>query len=232
MALYRLLYAAYGPQHWWPSDTAFETIVGAILTQSTAWPNVERALVRLKSARALSPAAMVAIDSERLAEIIRPSGYYRVKSHKLKAFCCALERDFGGDLPALLALPVESLRPWLLAVYGIGPETADAIVLYAAGKPSFVVDAYTQRACTRLGMVPEDASYEGWRAFFMSRLPSEAALFNEYHALLVEHAKRSCKKRPWCETCILRESCRTATALARGPAPASVPNAVAGVDAI
>jgi endonuclease-3 related protein len=214
LAIYDRLRDAYGPQAWWPAQTAFQMIVGAILTQNTAWTNAEKAIQRLREASVLSPEAIAALEEEALAELIRPSGTFRVKGRMLKAFCSMLERSFGGRLEALLALPLEDLRARLLDTHGIGPETADAIVLYAAGQPSFVVDAYTRRMFRRLGLAPLDASYEGWRRFFMSTLPADAPLFNEYHALIVRHAKQSCRKRPCCVECVLRPVCREGAARA------------------
>ena len=208
-AIYDCLLAAYGPQSWWPGAGGFETIVGAILTQSAAWPNVERALERLRAADALSPAAILALEEPALAELVRPSGYFNAKARKLIAFCEMLSRDFSGDLTRLLSLPAETLRAKLLDTYGIGPETADDIVLYAASAPTFVIDAYTRRIFSRLGIAPERDDYESWRSLFMSALPPDVALFNEYHALIVRHAKVSCAKRPTCCACVLREDCAT-----------------------
>jgi endonuclease III related protein len=210
LSVYDRLFAAYGPQDWWPGEGAFETIVGAILTQSAAWPNVEQAIDRLKAAGVLDPASMLQISEEELAALVRPSGYYNAKARKLRAFCEMLQRDFGGSLDALLGLPAKDLRERLLATHGIGPETADDIVLYAAEKPSFVIDAYTRRIFSRLGIAPEGDAYEDWRTLFMSRLPSSVSLFNEYHALIVRHAKVACAKRPRCARCVLRDSCREA----------------------
>jgi endonuclease-3 related protein len=156
--IYARLHSAYGPQDWWPSESAFETIVGAVLTQNTAWANVEKAIRRLRDADALSLAGLSTLDEPVLAELILPSGSYRIKARRLKAFCRMVEEEFGGHLDALLALPLDALRARLLSTYGVGPETADAILLYAAGKPSFVVDAYTRRIFQRLGLAPRDRS--------------------------------------------------------------------------
>lgn len=207
-AIYGLLLEAYGPQHWWPSDGAFETIVGAILTQSTAWPNVERAINRLRAAGCLSNHAILALEEAEVASLVRPSGYFNVKARKLRAFSGMLHDCFDGSLDALLAQPVEQLRACLLSTYGIGPETADDIVLYAAGLPSFVIDAYTRRIFSRLGVTPPLDDYESWRSMFMSNLPRDSALFNEFHALIVHHAKVSCRKRPLCAGCILQSACQ------------------------
>lgn len=210
--VYDRLLAAYGPQGWWPNGhDPFEVIVGAILAQNTAWSNVERALAALRTAGTLSLEGMRALDESSLAELLRPSGTFRVKARRLRAFAAALDADFAGDLDAVLALPVGDLRRWLLAVHGVGPETADAIALYAAGKPAFVIDAYTRRIADRLGLRPPAPSYEGYRALFMAETPPDTAVYNEYHALLVEHGKRRCRPRqPRCDGCPLRDLCRYA----------------------
>lgn len=205
--MYERLQEAYGPQSWWPGDGGFETIVGAILTQSAAWPNVERALQRLREAGALSPAAILGMDEPALSELIRPSGYFNAKARKLVAFCEMLRDDFSGDVSALLSLPADALRARLLDTYGIGPETADDIVLYAAAQPTFVIDAYTRRIFSRLGISPAREDYESWRSLFLTSLPANVALFNEYHALIVRHAKVSCAKRPVCAGCVLQDGC-------------------------
>jgi endonuclease III related protein len=205
--IYERLYAAYGPQHWWPGESAFEIIVGAILTQSAAWTNVERTLANLKAANALSPTGIASLREVELAELIRPSGYFNAKARKLKAFVALHYERFGGDLEQMLASPVDQLRPTLLATYGIGPETADSILLYAGHHPVFVIDAYTQRTLRRLGFAPETDDYAGWRALFMRALPRDPQVFNEYHALIVRHGKDVCRKRPLCEECPLREIC-------------------------
>src|SRR5436309_356804 len=183
--IYDLLFAAYGPQHWWPGDSAFEIIVGAILTQSAAWSNVERALANLKAAGSLSPKGIADISEGELAELIRPSGYFNAKARKLKAFVRLLEERASGDLERLLAIPAAELRALMLATHGIGPETADSILLYAAGRPVFVIDAYARRTFSRLGLAPEIDSYTSWQRRFGESLPSDAAMFNEYHALIV-----------------------------------------------
>jgi len=204
-AFYDAMLAAYGPQGWWPADTPFEVVVGAILTQNTNWKNVERAIANLKREGLLSPAALHAVDPARLAEVIRPAGYFRIKAARLKHFITMLVDRFGGDLEALFALGTASLRETVLAVRGVGPETADSIVLYAAGKPVFVVDAYTARILARHGMIePGEAGYEEIQDLMASGLPDEVALLQEYHALLVAVGKRHCKKRaPECVGCPL-----------------------------
>ena len=207
--VYGRLLAAYGPQGWWPGETAFEVIVGAILTQSAAWTNVEKALVNLKAAGALSPAGLHALDEGEIARLIRPSGYFNAKARKLKAFVEMLHREYGGRLEDLLALPMGELQALLLSTHGIGPETADSIVLYAAGQPSFVIDAYTRRIFSRIGAAPAQDTYGGWQRLFMEALPADAAMFNEYHALIVAHGKGVCRKAPLCSECALRGLCDT-----------------------
>ena len=209
------LLAAYGPRGWWPgADSPFEVAVGAILTQNTAWTNVERALTRLRAAGTLSVEGIRAIPEPDLAELLRPAGYFNTKARKLKAFVAILDADHGGDLARLLALPPDKLRARLLATWGIGPETADDIVLYAAGYPSFVIDAYTVRIFTRLGIAPPRNRYDEWRALFMAALPPDAPLFNEYHALIVAHGNQTCrriaspKKAPERGACLTRDVTR------------------------
>jgi endonuclease-3 related protein len=201
------LLAAYGRQHWWPGDSPFEVIVGAILTQQTAWANVEKALANLLAANVLSPDGIRATSEGELAALIRPSGFYRGKARKLKAFVALLDDRFGGDLDSLLAAPGDELRAALLDTHGIGPETADSILLYAAGRPYFVIDAYARRIFSRLGLTPERDTYDAWQRLFTRELPPDAALFNEYHALIVEHAKRTCRTVPLCEVCSLLDVC-------------------------
>lgn len=204
------LLAAYGPQRWWPGDTHFEIIAGAILTQSASWANVEKALANLKAAAALSPAGMHRLPEEEVARLIRPSGYYNAKARKLKAFVALLFKRFDGDLDRMLASPADELRAALLGTHGIGPETADSILLYAASRPVFVIDAYTRRTFRRLGFAPASDTYDAWQHLFTTALPPHAALFNEYHALIVRHGKDVCRKRPRCTECVLNDVCATA----------------------
>ncbi|HJV36916.1 endonuclease III domain-containing protein [Geomonas sp.] len=207
MEIFEALLKAYGPLHWWPAETPFEVCVGAILTQNTNWGNVEKAIVNLKREGVLSIDALWEIEQERLAELIRPSGFFNVKSARLKDFIgWVLERH--GSLNAMFSGDWQSLRDELNAVRGIGRETCDSILLYAGDKPSFVVDAYTKRLFSRLGLVSESATYEEIRSLFMDALPLDAPLFNEYHALIVEHCKRHCRKKPICEGCPLKGLCR------------------------
>ncbi len=193
--------------HWWPDADAFEVIAGCILVQNTAWTNVERALDRLRAANALAPAAMAALAPEALEELVRPSGQYRQKARKLAAFLALVETY--GSLEALLALEAGELRGVLLATWGIGPETADAIIVYAARQPAFVVDAYTARLFSRLGMGPgEAAGYAAWQRFLVERLPEDREAWGRYHALVVLHCKHLCRKpRPKCGECLLRQGC-------------------------
>ena len=209
LELYHRLYAAYGPQHWWPSDSKFEMVLGAILTQAAAWSNVEKALDNLKAAACFSPEALRDIPERELASIIRPSGYFNAKAKKLKAFIGHLWDHYQGNLEMLLSKDGAALRSELLTIHGIGEETADDIVLYAAEQPSFVIDTYTRRILGRLGMAPADHSYRAYQELFHRGLQADAVLFNEYHALLDYHAKETCRKDPRCAYCCLLEMCPT-----------------------
>jgi endonuclease-3 related protein len=203
--IYGRLFSAYGPQGWWPGETPFEVAVGAILTQATNWRNAARAIANLKAARALSPEAMGRLPHTRLTELVRPAGFFNQKAKRLRAFL-ELIRKYGG-LDKLFALPVEELREALLSVPGIGPETADSIVLYAVGKPVFVVDAYTRRILVRLGLIEGGETYEELRDLFESNLPRDPELYKEYHALFVRHGKEHCRVRPHCKGCPISELC-------------------------
>ncbi|MBI4308533.1 MAG: hypothetical protein HY684_06995 [Chloroflexi bacterium] len=210
-AVYQRLYAAYGPQRWWPGETPFEVVVGAILTQAAAWTNVEKAMGRLKTKGALSPRAIREMPHKRLAELVRSSGYFNAKARKLQAFCQHLGDRYDDSLDRLFAQDAPTLRNELLALYGVGEETADSIILYAAGKPAFVIDAYTRRIITRAGLHPQNESYGDYQALFTAHLPVDVALYNEYHALLVRHGKDTClKSKPRCESCCLAELCQYA----------------------
>lgn len=211
-SLYDRLFDAYGPQHWWPGDGPFEVIVGAILTQNTNWSNVEKALASLRAADVWSFTAIRRTDRESLADLIRSSGYFNQKARKLHGFATLVENDFHGRLDQLLDLPMDELRPKLLGIWGIGEETADDIVLYAANKPSFVIDTYTRRIVDRLGWRVEGNKYRDYQSLFVDRLPTDAPLYNEFHALLDEHAAGVCRPTPKCEGCCLREMCATGTA--------------------
>lgn len=204
------LFAAYGHQHWWPAESPFEVMIGAVLTQNTAWSNVERALARLSASSALEPAAILALDPAELAEALRPAGYFNLKARRLSAFC--VEYLAAGGLEGWGALDTETLRRALLKVNGIGPETADDMLLYAFERPVFVVDAYTRRIFARLGAIAGDEAYEQIRAGFEQTLGPDVPLFKEYHALIVQHAKQACRARPICPDCPLREACPAALA--------------------
>ncbi len=199
------LYARYGPRHWWPAKSAFEVLVGAVLVQNTAWDNVTKAIDRLREEDLLEPHALYAVPLERLEELVRPAGYFRVKARRLHNLLEFLVERYDGSLEAMFQTPLAELRESLLAVSGIGPETADSILLYAGGLPTFVVDAYTHRVLARHGWIGFDADYYQIQEHFEAGLPRDAALFNEYHALLVEVGKRHCRKRPRCEGCPLAE---------------------------
>ena len=202
---YEAMSGALGPMRWWPAKTPFEVIVGAILTQSTAWGNVERAIANLRSARLLTPSAMLRVPTPRLAALVRPSGYFRQKAKKLKAFVRFLQTEYGGSLRRMFQTPTLELRKKLLAVHGIGPETADSILLYAGNHPVFVVDAYTHRIFGRHGITDGKAEYERVRAFIETSIPRQPELFNEFHALIVNTGKNWCRKSaPRCEECPLR----------------------------
>ncbi len=199
-AMYRALRAAFGHQGWWPGRSRFEVIVGAILTQNTNWRNVEKAIANLRAAGVLSPGAIRDLPQAELARLIRPAGYFNVKARRLAAFVRWLEEECGGNLDRMFARPLAPLREALLSVRGIGPETADSILLYAGQKPSFVVDAYTWRVLTRHGLVPEETSYDEMKAVFEENLPADTPLFNDFHAQIVRVGKEFCRKtEPRCE---------------------------------
>jgi endonuclease III related protein len=203
--LYSILLQHYGPQGWWPGDTPVEVAVGAILTQNTNWKNVALAIDRLKEAGLLTAGALQELPETALAEYIRPAGYYNIKARRLKNFINFLFHRFGGSMAAMAAAPWELLRPELLAVKGIGPETADSILLYGLEKPTFVVDAYTFRILSRHGLAAEPSTYEELQAIFMDALPSETKQYQEYHALLVKVGKDCCRPKPRCATCPLAD---------------------------
>jgi endonuclease-3 related protein len=205
--IYHQLLDAYGPQHWWPAEAPFEVMVGAILTQSAAWRNVEKAIANLKSAKALSPQALRRLSLSELSVLIHPCIYYNVKARKLKALADFLGEYCQDDLSKLFANSTDQLRQQLLSVWGIGEETADSILLYAANKPVFVIDAYTRRIINRIGLAPDSSSYTAYQSLFMDNLPPDVALFNEYHALLVRLGKDVCHNRPLCPQCCLRNIC-------------------------
>lgn len=209
LAIYRALFIEYGPQHWWPAREPFEVIVGAILTQNTAWTNVEKAIESLRAADKLSPAALRHLPEAELAGLIHSCGYFNVKARRLKAFMEWLGAECGDDLNKLFSEGITLLREKLLGIYGIGEETADSIILYAGNLPTFVIDAYTRRVFSRIGLTPEHHSYKDYRDFFMKNLPQDVPLFNEYHALLVRLGKEVCQKQPHCGLCCLNRNTGT-----------------------
>jgi endonuclease-3 related protein len=203
--IYQKLYSHFGPQHWWPADSSFEVIVGAILTQNTNWRNTEKALNNLKKYKLLQPLRLYRISKERLASLIRSAGYFNIKANRLKAFLTFLFKSYQGNLKKMSAKATWDLRRQLLSINGIGPETADSILLYALGKPAFVIDAYTKRILLRHNLIKEDVSYAETQNLFMQNLKADVRLFNEYHALLVRLGKEIClKKKPSCEICPLK----------------------------
>lgn len=200
---YSRLSVHFGPTGWWPADSPFEIAVGAILVQNTAWKNVERALDGLKKSEKLDPHELVAMTPAELEPILRPAGFFRVKTKRLQHFCRFLVENFDGRMARLAEEPLDTLRPLLLSVHGIGPETADDILLYACEKPVFVVDTYTRRILVRHGLVEEGIDYEALRAIFESRLDADVSQFKEYHGLLVQAGHHFCKTRPQCTGCPL-----------------------------
>lgn len=205
--IYQRLFNHYGPLHWWPAEEPFEVMVGAILTQSAAWTNVQKAIANLKSNGVMSPQQIRSIPVEALSRLVYPSGYYNAKARKLKALALYLGERYDDSLSALFAGDTYELREELLGVHGIGEETADSIILYAAGKPIFVIDAYTRRTFFRLGLCPEKETYHRLQAMFMDNLPHDPQLFNDYHALVVQHGKEVCRKRPLCSECPIKDVC-------------------------
>jgi len=210
LEIYRRLYRSFGPQHWWPGDTPFEIAVGAILTQNTNWGNVEKAIENLKSGKALNAKSIHNMKKERLASYIKPAGYFNVKAKRLKAFISFLVNEYHGSLEKMKQEDMQTLRLRLLKIHGIGPETADSILLYALEKPVFVIDAYTKRILSRHGLMEYDKSYEEFQEIFHSSLKKDVKFFNEYHALLVRLGKTYCKlKNPMCEKCPLKNISKT-----------------------
>lgn len=206
LKIYQRLLALQGHQGWWPGETAFEVMVGAILTQNTAWTNVERALANLQANAALQVDAILATDPEQLATWLRPAGYFNVKARRLRHFC-AWYQEFDG-LTGLQSQTTAQLRQQLLAVHGIGPETADDILLYALQRPVFVIDAYTRRLFSRLGLIVGDEDYDTLRLAFERALGPDVALYNDYHAQIVLHAKHVCRVKPRCQHCGLTKLCK------------------------
>jgi len=206
LSIYEMLLESYGSQGWWPAKTRFEVIVGAILTQNTNWKNVEAVISDLEERDLIDPKALDGIEVSELAQLIRKTGYFNQKAKKIKAFLDYF-RKYSFDLHIMMRADKDALRAELLDVWGIGPETADAILLYALDKPVFVVDAYTRRAFSRMGLVDSNISYEGLRAFFEQHLPPDPEFFKEFHALIDELAKRECKPKPRCRDCPIKIIC-------------------------
>jgi endonuclease III related protein len=212
--IYRRLFETYGPQHWWSGDAGFEIVAGAILVQQTTWANAQRSLANLRGKAAITPANVAQLNQVCLSELIRPSGCHSLKARALQSVAELLLR-LGISSDASFASPVLSRRK-LLEAFGIGPETADVILLYAAGQPSFVVDGYTRRIFGRLSLEPDGHAYEEWRSLFMSNLPTDATLFGEFHALIVRHGQQHCRLVPRCSGCTLREICPSRSERTKG----------------
>lgn len=201
--LYDKMLKRFGPQYWWPGETPFEVMVGAILTQNTNWGNVEKAIANLKNKNLLDARKILAMPPETLAELIRPAGYFNVKTQRLRNFLGYFVETYGADMARMRERPIATLREELLAVKGIGPETADSILLYALDKPSFVIDTYTHRVLSRHFLITEEADYDEMQQLMMSSFPEDVPHYNEYHALLVRIGKDFCKPKPQCEKCPL-----------------------------
>jgi len=202
--IYRRLDAAYGDQEWWPGETPLEVAVGAILTQNTAWANVEKAIANLKAAGLLEPAALARLTPSEIAPLIKPAGYYNVKARRLRAFLDFLWEEYDGDVAAMAREELPAVRPKLLAVRGVGPETADSILLYACGLPTFVVDAYTHRILHRHGLADEAAAYDELKELFEGNVEADVAVYKQYHALLVRVGRERCRRgEPRCAGCPL-----------------------------
>jgi endonuclease-3 related protein len=212
LTVYHQLFNQYGPQHWWPGETPFEVMIGAILTQNTAWSNVEKAIANLRARDKLDAEAIATVRKEQLAGWLRPSGYFNVKAARLKHFCRWY--NHAGGFTGLSQTATDELRHMLLSVNGIGPETADDILLYAFQRPVFVIDAYTRRLFTRLGLFDGAENYDTMRIAIESALGPDVALFNEYHALIVRHAKVVCRVHPRCKDCLMLNRCPAGNGLA------------------
>ena len=205
MGFYEALLTVYGEQRWWPGDSPFEIIVGAILTQNTNWANVEKAIVNLKKADMLCVRKIDELEKDALAELIRPAGYFNIKAKRLKNFVRFFCKEYDGDIEQLCSGPVDYVREQLLSINGIGPETADSILLYALAKPTFVVDTYTYRILTRHECVSRESGYEELKEYCQGELPTDVALYNECHGLFVRVGKEHCKVKPKCQGCPLEK---------------------------
>ena len=203
--MFSLLLRHFGPQDWWPAETELEVMVGAVLTQNTNWGNVEKAISNLKKQGMLSLQGLFTSSAPELAEAIRPAGYFNIKAKRLKNLIGFIVKRYGSDLEVFLGEETHALREALVSVKGIGPETADSILLYAAHRPVFVIDAYTYRILSRHGMIEQEASYHELQQLFMNNLPEDIDMFNEFHALLVRTGKQYCRKKPHCQLCPLLE---------------------------
>ena len=201
--IYYRLVEAYGPQHWWPADSVLEVMVGAVLTQSTNWQGVEKAISNLNENGLLSLGKLHHISVEELAEFIKPAGYFNLKARRLKNLIGMVAEAYGGDLEAMEQMETAQLRRELLSVNGVGPETADSILLYAFHRPIFVVDTYTYRVTSRHGLIEDEVNYQALQDMFMQHLPFDVDMFNEYHALLVRVGKLHCRRKPYCQDCPL-----------------------------
>ena len=204
MEIYDLLFNAFGPQRWWPGETPFEIAVGAILTQNTNWGNVEKAINNLKKQKSLNAKTLHNMADKKLALLIKPAGYYNIKTKRLKKFLDFFTNHYKGSIEKMKTEDKEALREKLLNINGIGPETADSILLYALEKPIFVIDAYTKRALIRHNVVSEKADYYELQEIFHKNLPQDTTLFNEFHALFVKLGKDFCRTKPRCEACPLK----------------------------
>ncbi len=204
--IFNQLYRHFGEQFWWPASSPFEVIVGAVLTQNTSWTNVEKAIKNLKNRDLLTPDKISRFSLQKLEKLVYPTGFYRQKARRLKTVSKYLERRYRGGWEKFFSRPVDDLRKELLAIKGLGPETVDSILLYAGGRPVFVIDAYTKRLCRRLGINHAD-DYESLRSFFEKNLPAEVRLFNEFHALIVTLSKNYCRVKPVCKGCPLKKDC-------------------------
>ena len=210
--VYDTLFSKYGPQGWWPGEGPLDVVIGAILTQNTAWSNVEKAITNLKMSNLWSLESIHRSSQEDLASVVLSSGYFNQKARKLKAFAEHIYIKHEGDLVKFLNQELSCLRKELLSIYGIGPETADDILVYAAEKPSFIIDVYSKRILGRLGVfdIKPRARYEDYQKLVQDQLPQDVRLFNEFHALLDNHAKLICKKNPICSECVLVDVCNWA----------------------